>query len=314
MNTEAKRIGEEIASMKIRGAGRIAVAASKAIRAAAVASKAADPVAFSTEIKEVARYLVSTRPTAVSLPNAVRYVLRNGMNGDSVDELKDAVVSAASEFEYNAENALVAIGDYGAKRILSGDKILTVCNSNAAIEIMKRAHSQGKDIEVFAMETRPRFQGRLTAQALASEGIDVSLIVDSAARYYMKDIDHVITGADAIAANGAVINKIGTAAAALAAHESRARVMVAAESYKFHPDTIVGKLVTIEERDGNEIIAQQDREALGAVGVHNPVFDITPPEYIDLIVTDRGVLPPQASFYLITTLYGWNFTDKEPWD
>ncbi|MBN1785848.1 MAG: ribose 1,5-bisphosphate isomerase, partial [Candidatus Methanofastidiosa archaeon] len=217
-------------------------------------------------------------------------------------------------FIRDAESALKLIGDFGANRILPGDKILTVCNSNAAIEIMKRAHQQGKDIEVYAMETRPRFQGRLTAKALAKEGIDVNIAVDSAARYFMKDMDHVIVGADAVASNGAVVNKIGTATIALAAHEARVRLMVAAETFKFHPDTIVGELVEIEERSPSEVIPEELLKDFSDIRIRNPVFDITPGEYIDIIVTEKGIIPPQASFFLLTQTYGWKLTEVEPWE
>jgi ribose 1,5-bisphosphate isomerase len=244
----------------------------------------------------------------------MRYVLRHGLNGEtaSVDELRASVIKAADDFIENATNALHLIGEFGARRLLDGEKVLTVCNSNAAIEVMRHAARDGKDIEVFAMETRPRFQGRLTAAALAKEGITVNLIVDSAARYYVREVDHVIVGADAITANGAVVNKIGTATAALAAHESRTRVTVAAETFKFHPDTVVGELVEIEERDPHEVLSAADH--IDGVRVRNPVFDITPSEYIDIIVTERGVIPPQASFYLLTNLFGWHLTERDPWE
>jgi len=316
MNEELISIAKDIESMKIRGAGRIAVAAAKALKIASESSKAGSLEEFSREIKESARYLVHTRPTAVSLPNSVRYVMINGLRPDigDLEELRLSVAGAADAFISNAENALKLIGDFGANRILSGDKIMTVCNSNAAIEVMKRANQQGKDIEVYAMETRPRFQGRITAKALAKEGITVNIAVDSAARFYMKDMDHIIVGADAVTSNGAVVNKIGTATLAMAAREARVRLMVAAETFKFHPETIVGELVEIEERAPEEIIPTDIMEEFKGIRVRNPVFDITPDEYVDIIVTEKGIIPPQASFYLLTQLYGWRLMDDEPWE
>ncbi|HPR41940.1 MAG TPA: ribose 1,5-bisphosphate isomerase [Candidatus Methanofastidiosa archaeon] len=316
MNDKLVSIAKDIESMKIRGAGRIAVAAAKALKVAAMGSSAAGIDDFINEMKVSARYLVQTRPTAVSLPNAVRYVLINGLteNEGDLDVLKDSVIGAADRFISNAEDALRLIGDFGANRILSGDKIMTICNSNAAIEIMKRAHQQGKDIEVYAMETRPRYQGRITAKALANEGIDVNIAVDSAARFYMKDMDHVIVGADAVTSNGAVVNKIGTATVAMAAREARVRLMVAAETFKFHPDTLVGELVEIEERTPDEVIPQEIADEFSNIRVRNPVFDITPDEYVDIIVTEKGIIPPQASFYLLTQLYGWKLMDQDPWE
>ncbi len=316
MNEHLMAIAQDISTMKIRGAGRIAVAAADALRITALESSATTYDSFVGEIKTASKYLVGMRPTAVSLPNAVRYVLWRGINEDmtSIEPTRLAVIAAAEEFISNAKDALRLIGDFGAKRLLSGDKILTVCNSNAAIEIIKHAHRDGKDLEVFAMETRPRYQGRITAKVLAEEGIKVNLIIDSAARYFMRDMDHFITGTDAITANGAVVNKIGTAMAALAAHEARVRVMVAAETYKFHPETIIGELVEIEERPYDEVVSDDAREDLGPVSIRNPVFDITPSEYIDVIVTERGIIPPQASFFLLTELFGWRLTGRDPWE
>lgn len=316
MNEDVKSIGSDIATMRTRGAGRIAVAASKAMGIAASSSRAVTYEAFKEEMRATAAYLVGTRPTAVSLPNAVRYVMRRGNNLEhpTLEKYRESLIRASDEFATVAGEALTRIGEFGANRIRDGDKIMTVCNSNAAIEIMKHAHTLGKDIEVFAMETRPWFQGRLTSRALSEAGIKVNLIVDSAARYFMKDMDHLITGADAVTANGAVANKIGTATASLAANEARVRVMVAAESYKFHPDTMVGELVEIEERDPHEVLPENEAVLLPGVNVRNPVFDITPSEYIDVIVTEKGIIPPQASFFLLTELYGWRLSTKDPWE
>jgi len=316
MNEELVRIAKDIESMKIRGAGRIAVAAAKALKTVSLESKAKDTDEFFEEMRSSARYLVQTRPTAVSLPNAIRFVMINGLKRDigGLDELRDSVARSADGFIESAENALKLIGDFGANRILSGDKIMTVCNSNAALEVMKRAHQQGKDIEVYAMETRPRYQGRITAKVLADEGIDVNIFVDSAARYFMKDMDHIIVGADAVTSNGAVVNKIGTATLAMAASEARVRLMVAAETFKFHPDTLVGELVEIEERSPYEVIPSDIADDFKNIRIRNPVFDVTPDDYVDIIVTEKGIIPPQASFFLMTQLYGWNLMENEPWE
>jgi ribose 1,5-bisphosphate isomerase len=120
----------------------------------------------------------------------------------------------------------------------------------------------------------------------------------------MAKIDKVISGADAVAANGAVINKIGTSQLALAAHESRTRFFVAAETYKFSPETLFGELVAIEERNSNEVIPDNVLKRMRNVEVRNPVFDITPPEYIDLIVTERGIIPPQGALYILQEEFG----------
>jgi len=139
---------------------------------------------------------------------------------------------------------------------------------------------------------------------LGERGIPVTLIIDSAARYFMNEIDKVIVGADAIAANGAVINKIGTSLIALAAKEARTLFFVAAETYKFSPETVIGALIKIEERGPSEVLPSSRLRKYKGVTVKNPSFDVTPAEYIDLIITEKGIIPPSAAFTIIQQEFG----------
>jgi ribose 1,5-bisphosphate isomerase len=222
----------------------------------------------------------------------------------SVNDIRITAIEASKEFIETARTAVQRIGEIGARRIRDGDLVLTHCNSSAAIEVMKTAWSQGKRFEVLATETRPRYQGRITAKELTRANIPVTLILDDAVRYFIQDVDKVIVGADAITANGALVNKIGTSMIALAAHEARVRVLVAAETYKFSPETVIGELVTIEERDPSEIITEEERKQVGPIKVLNPSFDVTPPEFIDLIITERGIIPPVGVFLILEEVFG----------
>jgi ribose 1,5-bisphosphate isomerase len=308
MNPEIVKIADGIIKMKIRGAGEIARSAAQALLIAAQESKAKDIDSFINELESVARYMLNTRPTAVSLPNSIRYIMLRvkaaKSRGLSLEELKSLAVNTAKEFIENSRIAIQRIGEIGARRIKSGDIIMTHCNSSAAISVIKTAWRQNKDIQVFVTESRPRFQGRLTAKELSEAGIPVNLIIDSAARFFMKKIDEVIVGADAITANGAVVNKIGTSMIALAAHEARVRFFVAAETYKFSPETMIGELVSIEERDPSEVIPLEELKTMKNVNVRNPAFDVTPPEYIDLIITEKGIIPPQGAMMVIQESFG----------
>ena len=301
MNARIEEIGEEIKEMKIRGAGRIARAAAEALKIFAQEYKGGEDE-FRDRIKKVSDYLISTRPTAVSLKNAIYYVL-NRMRGERLDELRERVIQSADEFIKSSLEAVEKIGKFGAERIRNGSTILTHCNSSAALATIIQAHKDGKDIKVFNTETRPWLQGHITARTLSKEGIDVTMIVDSAVRYFMRDIDIVIVGADTIASNGALINKIGTSQIALIAHEARVPFIVAAETYKFSPETVIGKLVDIEERPHSEIANPDD---FPGVKFRNPVFDATPPEYIDAIITERGVISPYLAYQIIreVIMYG----------
>jgi ribose 1,5-bisphosphate isomerase len=280
----------------------------EALRIVAQDSKAKDAESFFNELTEAARILLQTRPTAVSLPNGIRYVmhrlnLAKGRN-DSFKEIREATLAAASEFIENAKTAVQRIGEIGARRIVDGDVLLTHCNSAAAIEVMKTAWRDGRRFEVLVTETRPRFQGHITARELSKAGIPVTLILDDAVRYFMQDVDKVIVGADAVTANGALVNKIGTSMVALAAHEARVRVFVAAETYKFSPETMIGELVEIEERGPGEVISDEQQRKIGSIKVLNPSFDVTPAEYIDLIITERGIIPPVGAILILEEVFG----------
>lgn len=316
---EVFEIAEKIKNMEIRGAGEIARAVAEALKIQAEKSKAKTSHELWKELKEASKILYNTRPTAVSLPNALRYVMYRGKiaytsNAD-LESLRYTIINAAKEFIYNSEKAIERIGEIGAKRIEDGDVIMTHCHSKAAISVMKTAFDQGKDIKVIVTETRPRWQGKITAKELASYGIPVIYIVDGAARHYMKMTDKVVMGADSITANGAVINKIGTALIALTAKEHRVWVMIAAETYKFHPETMLGQLVEIEMRDPTEVVPKEELETWPKnIELLNPAFDVTPPEYIDVIITEKGVIPPYAAIDILKEEFGWAFKYREPWE
>lgn len=307
-------VAEDIREMKIRGAGEIARYAVKGLIDAAKSSAAPTRSDFLKEMEEAAAILIGTRPTAVSLPNAVRSVLLNlkraARSVNEVSQLKDVVLEAGEAFIKNSQQAMGKIAEFGARRIEDGDTILTHCHSTAVMSILKEAHRQGRNFSVYTTESRPRYQGRITASQLSKEGIPVTMIVDSAVRHVIRKISKVLVGADAVTANGAVVNKIGTSTVALVAHEARVHVLVAAESYKFSPETTIGKLITIEERASTEIIEEEYLNKYRNIKIRNPAFDITPAEYIDLIITERGVIPPQAAILILREEFGWSPSEE----
>ncbi len=298
----------QIRSMEVRGAGRIARAAVSALRDYCDKGKFSSTRDLYRGLSAAGERLKSARPTAVSLPNAVNYVLaaagRSEAKGGQVREATKEIVAACDGFISESLKATKVIGEYGAKRIADGDVIMTHCNSEAVTAVIAAAHGARKRFEVIATETRPRFQGRITAAALAKLGVDVTLIPDTAVRVHMRRVDMVIVGADAITANGAVVNKIGTSQVALAAHERKARFYVAAETYKLSPATMLGELVEIEQRSPYEVVPKAWAKSNSKVKVANPAFDVTPPEYIDLLITERGLYPPQGMVFLMKELYG----------
>lgn len=301
----AEDVAESIRSMEIRGAAEIARRAAQALKEEAVAYSGDDLKGLRSRMERSRDVLLASRPTAISLWNGVQYVFKDTSKVSTAEEYRTKVSENADRFINRSKSALKTIGRLGANRIQDGDKVVTHCNSKAAIAVMAEAWAQGKRFEVFATESRPWRQGVLTANDLAKLGIPVTIIIDSAVRYIMKDMDKVFVGADTIASNGALINKIGTSQVALAAHEARVPFTVCAETFKFSPRTIYGELVKIEERDPTEIV--RPGEVPPQVKVFNPVFDATPPEYIDSIVTEIGVIPPYAAYNIIIKELGQEF-------
>ncbi|MEZ0393528.1 MAG: ribose 1,5-bisphosphate isomerase [Desulfurococcaceae archaeon] len=302
-------IADGIKTMRIRGAGKIARAAAEALKIAALEyAGPSDPTAFKKYMGRAADVITNTRPTAVSLPNAVMYVMGALLRAEgSVDDLRAAVVSAADRFISESLEAVKKIAEYGSRRVPDNSVILTHCHSTAAVSVIVEAYRRGKVVKVYSTETRPFYQGRITTRQLIENGVPVVQIPDSAVRGVIREVDQVIIGADTVTSNGAVVNKIGTSQVALIAHEARVRVFVAAETYKFSPITLVGELVPIEFRDPSEVVPKEWMERNKNVRVLNPAFDVTPPDYIDAIVTEVGVIPPQAAIMVLLERLGWAF-------
>lgn len=311
---EIIRLAEDIRAMRIRGAAEIGRAAAGGLKSYALSSRTSDARSYFEGFNEVYRLLLNTRPTAVSLANALNYiryrVLSAYREGAPTEVLRQTTIDASDTFLKSSFEAVKKISEFGAKRIRNGELIMTHCNSSVAISTLIEAKRQGKDFSVIATETRPRFQGRITAKALSEAGIPVTLIIDSAARYFMPKVDKVVVGSDVVTANGAVVNKIGTSQIALAAKEARVRVFVCAETYKFSPSTMLGELVEIEERPPTEVVPEVEIAAMGKVRIANPAFDITPAEMIDAIITERGVIPPQAAILILMEEFGYKIGEE----
>ncbi|MFC2154408.1 ribose 1,5-bisphosphate isomerase [Candidatus Altiarchaeota archaeon] len=303
------RVGDtyrKIKSMKVRGALDIAIAAAQTMDYVVQHSEG-ETKQIIKEVKQAGERIRSSRPTAVSLPNTIDYInyFAHENKGLNPNEFKKTLKKEIKQFIKDQENSLVKIAEYGARLIKDGDDILTHCNSDTALQVIIQAHKKRKRINVVCTETRPRNQGYLSVKALRKAGINPTLIIDSSAYYHLKklEIDKVIVGADAICANGDVINKIGTAQVALAAKTLGIEVIVAAESIKFSPMTVVGDVVEIEERDTREVTTK-----LRGINILNPAFDVTPSEYISMIVTEEGVMPPQAAYHLLKEKYSWEWS------
>ena len=253
--------------------------------------------------------LIKARPTSALTVNCLREVIELTIDCIkkklSSNEIKEKICNKIDQMLKEAHESVEVIAEIGAKRIRDGDTILTNTYSYTVLKVLEKAKEEGKNISVFIPESRPGGEGIDMAVELYKRKFPVTLFVDSAVRYMMKEVDLVLIGAEAIAANGAVVNKIGTSMIALAAHEARVRVFVAAETYKFSPATVIGELVTIEERSPTEVVSEEFLKKYPGIKVRNPAFDVTPPEYIDAIITERGVFAPQAVPLIVREIFGW---------
>ena len=310
LHPEVHETAEEIAEMEIRGAATIADAAAAALRAQAAQSDAGSPAAFRAEMRVAARELEATRPTAVSLPNALRYVLSE-MDGDSVAALTRSVERSVAQFRADLDAAQDRLGTIGAGRLHDGDTVMTHCHSTDALACVEAAVKDGAAIEAIVKETRPRNQGHITARQLRELDVPVTLVVDNAAHRFLDEADHLLVGADSIAADGSVVNKIGTAGLAVSARDRGVPVMVAAQSIKLDPKTLTGATVEIERRDPTEVIGENARREIGDIEVPNPAFDVTPPRHVDAIITEHGQFPPESIVVLMRELFGESV--DEPW-
>jgi methylthioribose-1-phosphate isomerase len=291
-----------IKGMKIRGAPLLGAAAALALAQTAYKSHAKTNEQLFDELEKTASLIRSTRPTAVNLFNAIDTILNTVRehSGD-VKEKERFLIKKALEFVDNDAEMNFTISENGARLINDGDVVLTHCNAGelatveygTALGIVKIAHKQGKKITVFATETRPLLQGaRLTAFELVRENIPVTLITDSMVGYVMERrmVDLVMVGADRILQSGHVINKIGTYTIAVLAKENHIPFYVAAPTTTFDMKSSVEQVV-IEERAQEEILKIFNKPiAPEGVRALNPAFDITPPELVTGLVTEKGVI------------------------
>ena len=297
-----RKTAEDIRSMSIRGAGRIARAGASALGDMAREYRGNDLEQFLRDVDEAKKVLLDSRPTAVSLWNGVHSAVRGLSACTDLEQARKLVMDNADAFVKNSNFAVKEIARIGAKRIQDGDVIVTHCNSSAAVGVLKEAHAQGKRFKVYATESRPWRQGIITSNELAEAGIDVTLIIDSAVRTVMKKATKVFVGADTVTSHGALVNKVGTSQVALAAKEARVQFYVCTETYKFSHMSLFGDLVTIEERAREEV--SPDGELDSRVKIFNPVFDSTPASYIDAIITEIGMISPGSVYHVMKEKLG----------
>jgi methylthioribose-1-phosphate isomerase len=301
-----EEIADAIKTMIVRGAPAIGVTAVYGVVVAANSISTQSKEEFFEELKKACDHIKSTRPTAVNLFWAVDRVYNKALSNKdkSIDEIREILESEARLMEKEDIESNRAIGKYGNELIKQNDTILTHCNAGAlatcdygtALGVIRAAHEAGKNISVFADETRPYLQGsRLTVWELMEDNIPVTLICDNMAGHFMKEglINCAIVGADRIALNGDTANKIGTYSVAVLAKENNIPFYVAAPISTIDFSIESGDEIPIEERSSEEVTHIKGvRIAPEGIKVRNPAFDVTPSKYITAIITDKGIIYP----------------------
>lgn len=296
LNT-ATEVAQAIKDMVVRGAPAIGITAAYGVVLAAKAAYKNDPNNWQTIIQSDIEILAKARPTAVNLVWALQRMQAKITNNSVAILLEEAQAIQREDIDANHR-----MGELGAAVLPENCRVLTHCNAGAlatggygtALGVIRSAYAAGKITEVYADETRPWLQGtRLTAWELLQDNIPVTLLADSAAANLMKQqrIDWIIVGADRITANGDVANKIGTYSLAVLARQHNIKFMVVAPTSTIDMTLSSGDQIIIEERSSEELLTKNNLKGAKA---WNPSFDVTPAVLVDVIVTEKGVIKPNA--------------------
>ena len=301
--TTHEQVADVIRTMVVRGAPAIGVAAAMGIALGVQNSKAGNAGELKLELDQICEVIGKTRPTAVNLFWAIRRMQEKfvSLRERTLPQIKLALIEEAQRMHAEDIAANRAMGRHGAALMPASGGVLTHCNAGAlatcgygtALGVIRAAVEQGKKIHVYADETRPFLQGsRLTAWELMKDGIPTTVISDNMAGAMMKQrkIGAIVVGADRIAANGNVANKIGTYTVAVLAKEHSIPFYVAAPFSTIDLDTPDGDRIPIEQRDAREVTHIASKQMVpDGVQVENPAFDVTPAKYLTAIITERGV-------------------------
>ncbi|WP_339749332.1 S-methyl-5-thioribose-1-phosphate isomerase [uncultured Rubinisphaera sp.] len=307
-----------IKRLSVRGAPAIGVSAAYGIIVGLRDVIQADRATFDHQFNKVCTYLAESRPTAVNLFWAIDRMQKLAKSESQLDPtaMRKRLLEEARIIDAEDREMCDAIGRFGAELIPQGAGVLTHCNTGAlatagmgtAFSVLYSAHKQGKNIHVYADETRPLLQGaRLTAWELLQHGIPGTLICDSMAAWVMKEgkIQAVVTGADRIAANGDSANKIGTYSVAVLAKAHNIPFYIAAPSSTFDLSLATGEEIPIEQRDSAEITHGYGKQTAPLeIDTYNPAFDVTPAKYIAGLITERGVIQPVTTEEIAKVISG----------
>ena len=301
--TDYNDVANAIRTLVVRGAPAIGVSGAFGLALAVLQSSSESLDGLLSDLEKAKKILFDTRPTAVNLSWGLEKIMEVAKQGKTVSEIRDTIITKAKQMAEEDINTNKKMGKNGAELFHDNDTIMTHCNAGAlatvgygtALGVIRATKDSGKSIKVIATETRPVQQGsRLTAFELKHDGIDVSLIPDTAVGYTMANglVNGVIVGADRILQTGHVFNKIGTYQVATMAKQHNIPFYVAAPLSTFDLESRPEDVI-IEQRNASEVTGIGDKKtAPDGIDVINPAFDMTPPELISGIITENGIVKP----------------------
>ena len=301
--TDYNDVAEAIRTLVVRGAPAIGVSGAFGMALAGLQSKAETKEGLLSDLKKAQKILFMTRPTAVNLVWGLEQIMKVAKENDSVDEIKESIIDKAKQMADEDIKINQEMGKHGSQLFENNDSVMTHCNAGAlatvgygtALGVIRATKESGKNVKVIATETRPVQQGsRLTAFELKHDGIDVTIIPDTAVGYTMANnlVNRVVVGADRILRTGHVYNKIGTYQVATMAKQHNIPFYVAAPLSTFDLKSNTDDVI-IEQRNASEVTGIGDKKtAPDDISVINPAFDLTTPDLISGIITEKGVIRP----------------------
>ena len=314
--TDYNDVAEAIRTLVVRGAPAIGVSGAFGMALAGLQSKAETKEELLSDLEKAQKILFMTRPTAVNLVWGLEQIMKVAKENNSVDEIKESIIDKAKQMADDDIKINREMGKHGSQLFENNDSVMTHCNAGAlatvgygtALGVIRATKESGKNIKVIATETRPVQQGsRLTAFELKHDGIDVTIIPDTAVGYTMANnlVNRVVVGADRILRTGHVYNKIGTYQVATMAKQHNIPFYVAAPLSTFDLKSNTEDVI-IEQRNASEVTGIGDKKtAPDDISVINPAFDLTTPDLISGIITEKGVIKPPYE-ESITKLFGAN--------
>lgn len=306
MDAELEKIAENIRSMEIQGATNTAIAVINALGDYVDRLSPETSVeSAKTELAQTAQYLSTVRPTEPMARNGVRFLLKEASDAVALEDIRKTVKTNIEVFLGYIQNAKPQIVTAGQSLLDGATTILSHCHSDTVVQLIKGLHERNPRLSVITTETRPRFQGRITAKKLLDEGIDVTMIVDSAAASFIIDddflpVDAVLIGCDEFTVEGEAINKIGSLQLALAAKQGNKPIYVATPLLKAGTETLLSK-PQIEKRPAAEVW----KEAPEDLTIINPAFELVDHSLLTGYITEEGISLPNEVYSAALTLYPW---------